>query len=156
MGNLNSARVREIISKNQYLTIATVSEDRSPWNSPVYFAYDENYNLYWASDEYSNHSQNIKNDPRVFIVIYNSTTPEGVGEGVYIQAVAVQLNEEEEINKAFNLLIRRGHSFPWKIQEFLDNSRTKIYKAKPEYIWINGERKSSQTYTHTREEATLE
>jgi len=41
-----------------------------------------------VSDKNGQHSKNIAENNRVFIVIYDSTVPEGDGEGVYIQAMA--------------------------------------------------------------------
>ena len=34
-----SKRAREIVEKIIYITIATVCEDGSPWNTPVYSSY---------------------------------------------------------------------------------------------------------------------
>ncbi|MBI2028282.1 MAG: pyridoxamine 5'-phosphate oxidase family protein [Candidatus Levybacteria bacterium] len=78
-------RAREIIAKILYITIATSTKDGIPWNSPVYSAFDESYNFYWISWLENQHSKNIKDNNQVFIVIYDSTVPEGMGKGVYIQ-----------------------------------------------------------------------
>src|SRR3989344_4621199 len=97
-------KAKDIISKILYITIATSSKDGTPWNSPVYSAYDEDYNFFWASDQNGQHSKNIKENDQVFIVIYDSTVPEGTGEGVYIQAKAHALTDEKEILKALEVL----------------------------------------------------
>ncbi len=49
-----------------------------PWNSPVYSAFDKDYNFYWASWKENQHSKNIKENEKVFVVIYDSTVPEHV------------------------------------------------------------------------------
>jgi len=46
---LDSERAKEIISKIIYITIATVSRDGLPWNTPAYSSFDENYNFFWVS-----------------------------------------------------------------------------------------------------------
>jgi pyridoxamine 5'-phosphate oxidase-like protein len=40
---------REILENIGYMAIASVSSDGKPWNTPVYFACDEGFNLYWVS-----------------------------------------------------------------------------------------------------------
>ena len=76
------ARVREILSRIMYLTIATVSKDGEPWNTPVYSSFDEQFNFFWVSSPLAKHSKNIKENNNVFLVVYDSTTPEGTGGGV--------------------------------------------------------------------------
>jgi len=67
----------EIIEHIPYLNIATVDEKGTPHNSPVYTAYDENYNFYWKSWTENIHSKNIDADGKCFVTIYDSTIPPG-------------------------------------------------------------------------------
>lgn len=136
-------KAKEIISKILYITIATSTKDGTPWNSPVYSAYDENYNFYWASDQNGQHSKNIRENNKVFIVIYDSTVPEGTGEGVYIQAKAHALTDENQIHEALGYLYRRKGQDLHKrdAKEFLGDYPRRIYKAVPEKVWMNGEGK---------------
>ena len=46
MRDSNVERAHKIIKKILHLTIATCSKDGAPWNSPVYSAFDEDYNFY--------------------------------------------------------------------------------------------------------------
>ena len=71
----------KIINDILYATIATADKNGQPWNSPVYSAFDEDLNFYWTSAKDSQHSQNIRENPKRFIVIYDSTVVEGQGEG---------------------------------------------------------------------------
>lgn len=56
--NLNQI-AREIIKNNQYVTIASLDKDDSPWISPVAYTFDKQYNLYFLSMPNSRHSQNL-------------------------------------------------------------------------------------------------
>ena len=76
-------KAQQIISENIYMTIATSSIDGKPCISPVFFAYDEDYNLFWVSNKESRHSTLIKANSQVAIVIFDSKSPEGDGDGVY-------------------------------------------------------------------------
>ena len=109
--HLNSAT--EILREMRYMTVATVCTDGSPWNTPVAPTPSKDLIFCWGSNENSIHSQNIRRDKRVFIVIYDSHAPEGTGEGVYMKGVAEELDEYE--------------------------GTLKMYRFTPEKIWINDE-----------------
>ncbi|MBI2601221.1 pyridoxamine 5'-phosphate oxidase family protein [Candidatus Daviesbacteria bacterium] len=150
-------RAKEIIEQIIYITIATSSKENIPWNSPVYSAYDEDYNFYWASWKENIHSKNIAENNQVFIVIYDSTAPEGTGEGVYIQAKAYMVEEDEEIKKALNYLSKRTNQKPAEGEEkkLTDQFPRRIYKAVPEKFWVNGEGFIKGSYIDTRTEINL-
>jgi len=45
----NSTKLtKEIIAKILYITIASVTKEGLPWNTPVYSAHDRQLNFYWA------------------------------------------------------------------------------------------------------------
>ncbi len=151
----NIKKARKIISEILYITIAT-TDGKQPWNSPVYSAFDTNYNFYWASNQNSQHSKNIKNNTSIFIVIYDSTAPEGTGEGVYIQAKATMLTKEEEIFDALKILDERvGKDNERDAQKFLGSYPRRVYKAVPENFWINGDGSINGNYIDIRMEVNL-
>ncbi len=92
-------------------------------------------NIYWVSDKNGQHSKNIKENSRVFIVLYDSTATEGEGVGVYIQAVASQVTDPNEILKVRR--IKKGSHFQQSPDDFLGGSIRYMYKAVPEKIWLN-------------------
>ncbi|HTE22270.1 MAG TPA: pyridoxamine 5'-phosphate oxidase family protein [Candidatus Limnocylindria bacterium] len=100
MSDYHNKRAKEILQKIIYATIATASKDGKPWNSPVRHTYDKDLNIYWFSDKEGHHSRNVRQNENVFIVIYDSTVPEGQGEGVYFEAKAYEVNDPEEIRHA--------------------------------------------------------
>ena len=148
-------RAREIISKIIYITIATVTPDGKPWNSPVYSAFDENYNFYWGSDIKSQHSQNITSNENVFIVIYNSLGGDFEGEGVYIKAKAHEIVDVEEKRKAFELLNGRKEGYPWTLDILDGTKRQRLFKAVPEQCWMNGDSTINGNFIDIRTEINL-
>ncbi|MCA9328057.1 pyridoxamine 5'-phosphate oxidase family protein, partial [Candidatus Saccharibacteria bacterium] len=96
----NPTRAAEILRSIRYITLASVTPDNEPWNSPLYYVYDETLRLYWFSDKDGQHSQNVRTNPKVFIAIYDSTVAPGTGDGVYIQATVRELENDEEIVRA--------------------------------------------------------
>lgn len=139
MSEYHFKRVSEIINQIKYITIATSSKAGKPWNSPVFCGFDRDLNFYWSSDKESQHSRNIRENSQVFLVIYDSTMPEGTGEGVYIEAQAVELEEGAVIQtfrrtsqgQALNLDNENNH------ENFIGSDIRRVYKASPEQIWMN-------------------
>jgi hypothetical protein len=70
----------------------------------------------------------------VFIVIYDSTAPDGTGEGVYIEAWGEELNSAEKINKVRNA--KKGRIVN-DASEFLGAAVRRCYKATPLRFWMN-------------------
>lgn len=138
MSQQHSKRPGQIISKILYITIASVSPDGQPWNSPVYSAYDNDLNFYWASDKNSQHSTNLRENQRTLLVIYDSTVPEGTGEGVYIQAEVTELSNEQDTLSALQVLDRRvGKSKERDYNNYSGSAVLRVYKATPLKVWMN-------------------
>ena len=131
-------RAKEIIEKILYITIATADKNGQPWNSPVYSAFDNNLNFYWFSDKNAQHSKNIRGNKQIFLVIYDSTVPEGTGEGVYIQAEAYELDDKDQVMGALRVLDgRAGKTKVRKYGKFSGDAPLRLYKAIPNKVWVN-------------------
>lgn len=150
-----SKRAKEIIEEIFYFNIATVNNDSQPWNSMVYGAYDDAYNFYWGSHKESQHSNNIRANNKVFVTIYDSTTPAGEGEGVYILAEAKEVAELEEIKKAHRLIQDRRPIPYWRLNQMYGATPVRIYKAVPKKVWMNVEGEKNGHYIDMRQEISL-
>lgn len=149
-------RAQAIIKQIAYATVATSSHSGEPWNSPVYYAYDEHYNIYWGSHIGSQHSQNIRANGRAFLVIYNSTVTPGMGEGVYIQAQCSELTNPAQIAFAHELIQDRRHPIPyWVVEQVQSNTPIRLYKATPRAVWINDDGSADGNYIDIRTEVSL-
>lgn len=137
MSNTDTSTVDEIIGKIFYMTIATASEEGTPWNTPVFFAYDNMYNFYWASPPTAQHSQNIAKNPSVFLIIFDTTVEPGKGTAVYVQAKAEQVKDEKSLAEIVPLIYQRQGKPARKPYEFLGQFPRRIYKAVPHNVWIN-------------------
>lgn len=85
--------VKDILESSHYCTIATISQDGSPWNVPVRFAYDEQY-LYFRSPEDTKHGSNIARDERISVVVFD--TAQSTKGAVYIHSTAEKLSGDDE------------------------------------------------------------
>lgn len=91
-----AALARTLIDASLYLVLGTADEDGLPWASPVYFAHSEHRDFFWVSKPDARHSRNIAARPDVSIVIFDSSVPIGTGQGVYMTAVARELEGEDQ------------------------------------------------------------
>ena len=89
-------------------------------------------------------------NPNVFIVIYDSTVPEGTGEGVYIQAKAHELKNKKEIEHALKYLYRNKNKPPRAVHEFFGAYPRRVYQAVPEKFWVNTEGEVNGNYVDKR------
>ena len=130
-------KAKEIIEKIIYISLAT-THNNIPWNTPLVAAYDDQYNFYWRSAQEAVHSKNIKENDKVFFTLFDTHEQNWkLREAIYIQATAVEINNEEEIKQILPLLDKRsGTSFGTAVN-FLNDSPRRVYKAVPEKIWIN-------------------
>lgn len=91
-----AAVARTLVEASLYLVLGTADEHGLPWASPVYFAHSDHRDFFWVSKPDARHSRNIAARPDVSIVIFDSSVPIGTGQGVYMTAVARELEGEDQ------------------------------------------------------------
>lgn len=138
MSEYHEKRAKEILATVLYATVATASKEGKPWNSPVAGFWDESHNLYWFSDKASVHSKNIRENEDVFIVVYDSTMPEGTGEGVYIEATAYEVTDPEEVQQV--VVLQKG-DMRCEADQVSGEAIHRFYKATPKNVWVNDDDK---------------
>ncbi len=131
---VGAEKAKQILEDNIYCVIASSSKDGEPWISPVFYGYDEAYNIYWISDKDSKHSDLIRNNPKVSIAIFNSQLPEGTADCVYLQANVEEINDAVEAEKGFKTRDRRAKVEEFKVksvEEVIGDGQWRVYKAVP-------------------------
>lgn len=126
-----------------HAAIATVNEDGTPHNTPVFAAFDESLNMYWSSQPDSLHSKNIERTGRVFIILFG---PSKMGGGLYIDANARRLGSETEIKeglKTYNAA-RKRHSKKVLDEDFSASSPQLLYCANPGKLYVNMSEKDEE------------
>ena len=146
MSDKHAPRAREIIQRILYVTIASVSSEGKPWNSPVYSSFDSDGNFYWISSPRSQHSRNLERSGNAALVIYDSTVPEGTGEGVYIEATVAALNDPEDVATALRSLARRSDNEQMgeHLARLIKGDFVCAYRATPKQVWVNDDEKDEQ------------
>lgn len=137
-------RVKELLQTVLHVPVATVNDDGSPLSSPVFAAFDEKLRMYWASNIDAQHSANIRRDARVFLVLFDSMEH---GGGLYIEAQAHEIADENELKKAVGVVNKRRTSLgraKASAADFSNDSVQKIYCAEPLKLWINVSRRNAE------------
>jgi len=128
-----SELARALVAENSYLTLATADADGVPWASPVWFAPRELDLFVWASKPGAQHSRNIAENPRVSLVIFDSSKPPGDGSALYVSADAALVGEGEgaftDALAVYNARsIERGLP-SWEASQLLDLAPHRLYRA---------------------------
>lgn len=145
----------EIFQKIPYLNLATVSNDGKPWNTAVWYAKDEDYNLYFVSPKNTVHAKNIHDSPMGFVTIYDSTAPEGQGVGLYIECTVSEVKDVKSIVKAIGCLYKAKKNKRQSI-EFISTAPRRIYKVTPLQMWVNDAEEQNGLFLDYRIEVSLE
>ena len=130
-------RTRHLLERVGNGSLATVSPDGRPWNSPLLIAFDAELRFYWSSQVDAEHSRNIAVRPDVFLVVFDSTQPDQSGGAVYIRATARELSDEASIRAALASLARRKNEPPKPPADFTGPQRRRVYQAVPNVMWTN-------------------
>ncbi|MDE1860236.1 MAG: pyridoxamine 5'-phosphate oxidase family protein [Candidatus Micrarchaeota archaeon] len=154
--NAETAIAKKMIREMLYITLATSDKKAIPWNTPVFYACDRDYNFYWISSQVCVHSVNIEENENVALVIYDSRVPEGKGVGVYIKAKARLVTDNVEIAKAITLLYRKKGKPAPRLSEFNEGAPRRVYVATPVTVWVNDlKAKGGEEFRYLRLEIQL-
>lgn len=137
-------RARQLLRDIHHIPLATVNDDGTPHNTPVFMAFDDRLQGYWASHRETRHSRNIIRDGRVFLVVFDSR--EGHG-GVYIEATAVPLEDLREAERGLGVLRQARQELGGTLGDVSDYSGyagQRIYRAEPLKIWVNQSERNGQ------------
>lgn len=139
-----SEKARHIIEKNKYMIVATSDKKGRPWAAPVFFAFDNKYTFYFLSAVDSKHAENIKENPNVSIVIFDSTSPVGLSDGVQMEA-KVSLVGEKDISKVIKTYCDRlfpDSSIPatqrYQPDEYMGASEFRFFKVEIVMAYVTG------------------
>jgi nitroimidazol reductase NimA-like FMN-containing flavoprotein (pyridoxamine 5'-phosphate oxidase superfamily) len=129
-------RINDLLQRIEHAAVATVCDDGTPWNTPVFFA-REGSALYWVSRRDAVHSTNIARDGHAFIVVFDSSHADASGACVYVEADAAELTGEDDIRHALEQIYRRRGKPAPSVAQFLHGSVHGAYRARAVRVWSN-------------------
>ena len=127
----NAIVARSIIDANLYMVLGTADAHGRPWASPVYFAVQGYRRFYWVSSPEVTHSRNIAVRAEVGIVVFDSQVPIGTGQGLYMQAVAEQV-EGADLEQGIEVFSRRSlehGGVAWTPDDVRGAAPIRLYRA---------------------------
>jgi uncharacterized protein YhbP (UPF0306 family) len=133
----DAARARQLVDATAHMTLATADASGKPWSCPVYFAHDQAFALYWVSFRQTVHSANIRVRPQVGISILGEP-PEHEGQGVYFDALATELHDPAEVERAIEVRRTRPQDTKFAVTspgDVLGDAAWRIYRAVPVAVY---------------------
>jgi len=98
--------ITECLNSTGFCTVAT-REENGVWANPVYFAYDDKFNIYYISPPNARHMRNTRKDGRCALTIFSTNfSPDGDVWGVYIEGKAV-IVPDREVENAYKVYFKR-------------------------------------------------
>ncbi len=129
---------RTIIDTNDYLTLGTADAAGRPWVSPLWYASVGYTEFYWVSSPEARHSRNLVARSEVGLVIFDSRTPVGEGQGVFASAVAEEL-AGADLDRSivlFSHASRDRGAGTWDLQEVRPPAAYRLYRATASEHWV--------------------
>jgi hypothetical protein len=135
----NDDIARRVLHAGVYVVLATADAAGVPWASPVWFATETPSTFFWVSYPGARHSENIQVQPRIAMVVFDSTVPPLTGQAVYMTANAEQVTDPPEVAHAvdvFSLESQRQGLSALSLEEVTGSARLRMYRARVEDYWI--------------------
>lgn len=123
--------IRQYLQSAKMMQLATVADDQ-PWCCSLFYAPDEELNIYWISLPDTRHSQAILSNNRVAATVAIAFTPGKPVVGVSIEGVAQIVDDPDETRQAirqYATYCDRGDE--WYEDYMAGKNPHKLYKLRP-------------------------
>jgi uncharacterized protein YhbP (UPF0306 family) len=133
--------IRDYLASVIHASVAAVGEDGKPWAFEVHYAFDENLNLYWVSEQLARHSQDVVVRPRVAGTVVKQHGPSDPPLGVSFEGTVEVLHDVDDQHLAFKTYVAR---FPGREQAVREayaqktDTGRRIYKVAVSNYYLNG------------------
>src|SRR5436309_422879 len=98
--------IKTYLKEAKLMQLAT-SIGNQPWVCNVWFAADEELNIYWFSSITRRHSKELIKNKKVSAAMALPQTPDDTPRGLQVQGVAELLTEQADIYKAISVYAGR-------------------------------------------------
>lgn len=134
---LANKKAKRIIKENIFMSLATCDKKHIPWDSPVRYYLDKNYNFYFVSSKYSKHMRNIESNPNVAFSIFDSRARGDDIDGVQVKAKAKVLGRLEllKVVKIIYAILEYSVKTPSVIKQYKGISVMRLVKISPLEIY---------------------
>lgn len=123
--------IKDYLTQAKLMQVATV-RDNQPWVCTVYFACDEQMNLYWISKTTRRHSEEIRDNEKVAGTIVLPHTPGDDVRGIQFQGKAIELNDKDAAKIGMQYYAKRFGVEKERVTAIIENSDGHVcYKITP-------------------------
>jgi uncharacterized protein YhbP (UPF0306 family) len=91
--------IRDYLKEAKMMQLAT-GIDNQPWVCSVWFATDDELNVYWFSSVNRRHSGEVRQNPKVAAAFCLPQTPADKPQGLQLQGTAQELTDAKDVAKA--------------------------------------------------------
>lgn len=138
--------IKKVLTRVHIASLATVSPGSVPHNSPVFMAFDRDFNAIWSSSPTAQHSLNIQHTGEVFLSVFDSRGE--AGGGLYIDAQAAVVEPDDpDFMQAYTIFANAKKAFGAVVpqpEHFAKPDTQRLYCAVPKQLWINASQKDEQ------------
>ncbi|KKR51242.1 MAG: hypothetical protein A2186_04235 [Candidatus Levybacteria bacterium RIFOXYA1_FULL_41_10] len=131
--------IKEYLQEAKLMQLATSVNDQ-PWVCSVWFAADDEMNIYWFSSITRKHSEDIIKNPNVAAAIIIPQTPKDTPRGLQLKGTAQVLTDQKNIDHATS--VYKDRIFPIEtIEKLMKDPETphKFYKIIPsQFVLFDG------------------
>lgn len=113
--------IENYLKEAKMLQVAT-AKGNQPWSCTVYFAFDEELNIYWISKPTRRHSEELRNNARVAGVIVLPHIPGDDVRGIQLQGVAKELTDKQEATNGMKYYAERFGMKQNRVKTILDGT----------------------------------
>ncbi|MCL6270203.1 pyridoxamine 5'-phosphate oxidase family protein [Sansalvadorimonas sp. 2012CJ34-2] len=122
----------ELLENHYYAVLATASPEAVPWVTPIFFAYDKDWNLHWISSRSSHHSKLLSENPKACVVIYQTPGVSQETSALYISGT-VSICTGAVLEEAAHLYFERaGLGVSGKAEDYSGDSPCRLYRLVPD------------------------
>ncbi len=132
--------LREFLARHSTMALATAGEqDGRPQVTPLFFASDDDLNLYWVSDPDSRHSVNIADWDVVAATLFEETWEWTGIRGVQIEGTAAVLRDDDERTRALAVYKAKFPFVTGKFEDLIADSD--LFVLRPRWMrWLDNAR----------------
>lgn len=123
--------IEDYLEETKLMQLATSVNDQ-PWVCSVWFAADEDLNIYWFSSTNRRHSNEVMKNQRVAAAMALPHAPKDPPRGLQLQGIVEVLTKQKDIDKAIS--VYKDRIFPIEtIEELMKNKGNphNFYRIKP-------------------------
>jgi hypothetical protein len=128
--------VRRTVQRVSHATLASVTAQGEPWNTPLQVGCDDRYDFFWISDSESQHSKNFLRTPEGFLVIYDTGHSDESGCCLYARVAVSEVVDRNESEHALDTIYARRQGSAPELAAFMATGQ-RLYRARPIKAWTN-------------------